>query len=597
MNLRMRKRFLLFCTLFGLAAIGTIILAVTSSPGGGVDDTRVFELEANAADDASITFNGTPVDTPGVDWANVNVGGGGSLAHTFDTDKIDASDEIFQTGGAKDVQDVTQWKTTIGAPPSKDNIENAYAAAYTLPATLPSGNPNPNAGHLAIYFGADRVDNNGDSQMGFWFFQNNVSFDPSTGKFSGSHALHDLLIVAHFTIGGAVPEIEVFEWVGGKAGISQVVPTNTAGCNPVSGSSDKCAIVNGATVPSPWSFTDKSGSVNQFLQGEFLEGALDVTALFTSLGQSVPCISSFMAETRASAKPDSVLKDFVAPKAFSLCGISITKVCPTNAVNPAGTAFDYTFGGMVKNTGVGTLYVTVTDTFPTDATNISPPGSGSGNVRTYDLGAVGAGQCVAWPSGTTFDCSDPNPTLATGSFESGQNSAQNMASAAGSQTPGGPPVADVGPASVTCPAGPGVDIDVGKSCSTTVGSDLAVTVGFTGSVINRSPYKIDSLSGTDVQTFFNSFNTAPGGTVNFSSTTLAPCSNADPTTCDCINNPNTCATFSGSYIPSAASQGSGACDFAFTDRVTVTGTVPLLKNKTVTKDATALPCKLCPCGP
>jgi len=47
--------------------------------------------------------------------------------------------------------------------PDKDNLTNAFAAV-SFDAS----------GNQRLYFGADRVANNGDAQIGFWFFHNTV---------------------------------------------------------------------------------------------------------------------------------------------------------------------------------------------------------------------------------------------------------------------------------------------------------------------------------------------------------------------------------------------------------------------------------------
>jgi hypothetical protein len=104
--------------------------------------------------------------------------------------------------------------------PDKDNITNAYAAAYTV------------NGELLIYFGADRFANDGDAQLGFWFFQENVSLNPN-GSFSGTHLVGDILVLANFSQGGSVSTIQVLEWVGTggnqQGGTLQLLFSSSAG--------------------------------------------------------------------------------------------------------------------------------------------------------------------------------------------------------------------------------------------------------------------------------------------------------------------------------------------------------------------------------
>ena len=91
--------------------------------------------------------------------------------------KVDpAPFSIFTGGGSKDAIDLSSWnwKDDAGGLPDKDNITNAYARAYTV------------NGDLILYYGADRFANDGDAQLGFWFFQNNVTVN-ANGSFDGIH--------------------------------------------------------------------------------------------------------------------------------------------------------------------------------------------------------------------------------------------------------------------------------------------------------------------------------------------------------------------------------------------------------------------------
>ena len=86
----------------------------------------VFELDKNAVDDAS------PLD----DWQTLNNGGGHAIATTLDANNnpVEIPDlggqSTFTTGGSKDDLDISNWRHTTGGSPPKDEITNAYAAAY-----------------------------------------------------------------------------------------------------------------------------------------------------------------------------------------------------------------------------------------------------------------------------------------------------------------------------------------------------------------------------------------------------------------------------------------------------------------------------------
>ena len=67
-----------------------------------------------------------------------------------------------------------------------------------------------------LYFGSDRLDNSGDAQQGFWFFQNSIALGSnSVGGGSGFTSVHragDLLVISDFSNGGTTSTITVYKW-------------------------------------------------------------------------------------------------------------------------------------------------------------------------------------------------------------------------------------------------------------------------------------------------------------------------------------------------------------------------------------------------
>src|SRR4030095_1844398 len=117
--------------------------------------------------------NGTdaPATEPDDDWNSTN--------HALDSIFIGAASEAeandntyFTTGGSKDENDIPSWAITPNAVPDKDELTDAYAAVYQK------------NGETWVYFGADRFDNDGDAQIGFWFFQDDIGLSGNdfTGK-------------------------------------------------------------------------------------------------------------------------------------------------------------------------------------------------------------------------------------------------------------------------------------------------------------------------------------------------------------------------------------------------------------------------------
>ncbi|TMK18650.1 MAG: hypothetical protein E6G68_06845, partial [Actinobacteria bacterium] len=293
-----------------------------------VHDDGLFELDGNASASAA----------PGDDWSQVHAGTSAAIATSFITDGTDPTDTTYlHTGGSKDISDFSDCvRTTTDEAPDKDEIMHAFAAAY-----------NGAGGHLVLYFGLDRFDASGDSQVGFWFAKDNVAINGA--NVTGHHHVGDVLILSDFVNGGAVPVVRVFQWVGsgGSDGsINEITPSGDADCGSAGAGDARCAIVNSDTVNAPWSFEDKSGS-NDFLAGEFYEGGVDLTAL----GLSDNCFSTFIAETRTSQATDARLKD-VAMGSFPLCKVSVAKTGDTKS--KVGDPVHYTV--TITNSGAVTLY-------------------------------------------------------------------------------------------------------------------------------------------------------------------------------------------------------------------------------------------------
>ena len=299
-----------------------------------------FELDANVTTGVLGTTGST---TTSHDWDQVFAGGpeatnsaiSGAVASAFVTDKVNSNtDDIFTGGGSKDTQGIQQgrWLFTDSKPQAKNDITNAYAAAYV----------DPSNDHLMLYVGLDRFDNSGDATVGFWFFGNKIGQNPSVTTngghpFIGTHADGDILLVSDFTQGGSTSTIKVFRWVGNDAtGSLQAVaevPNSTF------------AIVNGGPISTPWSYTNKSGQ-NQPAAGEFFEGGVDLTALGLH-----GCFTSFMAETRSSQSPTATLSDFVLGD-FPLC--SIEAGVGSTGLSKVGDDSFYSLS--VRNTGAFAVF-------------------------------------------------------------------------------------------------------------------------------------------------------------------------------------------------------------------------------------------------
>ncbi|MGH3360881.1 MAG: prealbumin-like fold domain-containing protein [Nocardioides sp.] len=297
----------------GAALVLSMIVFASSSYAAHNLATGIFELDGNAQNDGAVT---------GVDWSNLYPSGGaGEVEFSHQPDP--AGDGIFTGGGSKDDLPIGGWEHKDGSVPPKDEITNAFAAAYDA------------AGDLIITFGLDRYSQSGDANVGFWFLQGDLSDPlPADGTFGIEHQDGDILVISGFSGGGDVSTVTVLEWIEGQGtdgneNLVTLFDSDAAECgvHPVGADApDACGIANQTDLtpgdPAPWPYQSKSGASRDYPTAAFFEGGINLTELLGE-GTATPCFSSFVAETRSSTSVDAVLKDLVADQ-FDLCTVDAT---------------------------------------------------------------------------------------------------------------------------------------------------------------------------------------------------------------------------------------------------------------------------------
>jgi hypothetical protein len=373
-----RRRWTLLLPLVAVLALGLFYVAgaqATHDDNAAAGVTPyLFELDRNANDSPAGGAD---------DWDTQPRPTGEAAVFTGILGDIAAPGDQFQGGGSKDDLDISQWLYKAGEPLDKDDITNAYAAGYVN--TVDTGFND--VGHFIVYFGLDRFSNDGSAQVGFWFFKNQIlkTNDAAGGgfKFSGVHAVGDVLVQSNFTNGGVVDNISVFKWVGsgGSNGSLDLLFSAPDCVGPPAAAFDDpaCATVNRGDTPAPWSYTPKSGTAGTFPQGSFFEGGINLTRLVPDIG----CVSSFLAETRSSTPFDSRLKDLRLGD-FNTCRAVVSTTSSTTASN------------VVPGTSV-TDSVTVTGTSLTGGS--APTPQGTVKFVLCQPADVTAGGCVA-PAGS-----------------------------------------------------------------------------------------------------------------------------------------------------------------------------------------------------
>jgi hypothetical protein len=366
-----------------LASVLAVLFAlVFGNAAFAVHDLGLFELDRNTLDDASVA---------GDDWNTLYNGGGSATDFSLVFDKVGTAGDTsyYAGGGSKDNRDLNLWKYKANdVSPDKDDIVNAFAAAYKDT-------------DLILYFGADRFANNGDAQMGFWFFVNPVKLGPG-GQFvdnAGNVAHHtdgDLLILVNFTQGGTLGTAQVLEWQGGPSGGPvPVLGGPNADCTTIPAGDDFCATTNLSALPGEpvWPYAAKGGSTS-YPPVSFFEGGVNIGAI-PGAGK---CFPSFLAETRSSQAIGAQLKDF-ALGSFELCAPNTTLTASASASKVySGDAVTLTFSE--ENTGNEALTnVTVT----TDDPNCAPTYSSgdTNNNGNLDVDETWQFTCTIHPTATT----------------------------------------------------------------------------------------------------------------------------------------------------------------------------------------------------
>ena len=313
---RLRRRWL--AALMAAVVISSVTSAVYAIPSSFV------ELDGNIVDDSATNppydwgslftggvFNGqnTPPTAPTLAVSDATI-----AAAAFQVDPLSADvtecgtgdPSVFTgQGSEKNGGDLNVFTINTASVPGKDDISNVYAVAHIT------------TGVNEVFFGAERIINNGDSHIDFEFLQSPLTVPAGCGvrTLSGHRSMGDLLLVVDFTRGGTLGGTQLYEWH--CLAENQTQPADGTICDPTGAkpaahyqqttNSAVAFLVNGATdiACGDWACRSDNGSEQEVVNtNEFMEGGINLAELgFTG------CFSTLLPHTRSSQSFTATLKD------------------------------------------------------------------------------------------------------------------------------------------------------------------------------------------------------------------------------------------------------------------------------------------------
>jgi hypothetical protein len=429
---------------------------------------------ATAAADATIADAEFKVDPLSVDVTSCGTG-----------------DPTAYTGAGSETNGDILSTDTFGTAsvPNKDDLSNVYAVAHLSGATN------------EVFFGAERVINNGDSHIDFEFLQSSVTIpNACSGSFTGGRTEGDFLLAVDFTTGGTLGGTTLYQWhcnADPTPTTSGPQPADGTPCNPVKkspahyqqvGTSAVVIKVNDASIGTigcgGWVCRNPDGTPTQTIaQNELMEGGIDLHQLgFTG------CVSTFLPHTRSSQSFTAVLKDFeIIPFNTCVTPSITTQLKLSDGSNASG---DIPVGTAIHDTA--TLHGATADAGGTVTYKVFDNNSCTTNANTVNAGTKTV-------TNASVPDSDPITFNTAGNF-------WWQATYSGDIALGG---RNIGPTSSLCTSEPVTIVQYHPSVTTTIKNasnvtvttpqTIPVTLHDTATITNASP----NAGGTITYSLFN----------------------------------------------------------------------------------------------
>ena len=227
-----------------------------------------------------------------------------------DTTSCGAGDATTFTSSVKNGDDINSISFGPGNVPDKNDLSNVYAVSHAT------------AARPELFFGAERLSDNGDSHIDFEFLQTVLGMSAGcSGSFSGHRTEGDLLLAVDFTGGGANANDLLYQWhcnaePGPQPADGTICdPGGTAHYQQIAIPGSTSFTVNSVAIPcGGWICRDTGGVTAQIAINDFLEGGIDLTVLnFTG------CFHTFLPHTRTAQSFSASLTDFAGPSPLTTC--------------------------------------------------------------------------------------------------------------------------------------------------------------------------------------------------------------------------------------------------------------------------------------
>jgi hypothetical protein len=294
------------------------------------------------------------------------------------------------TGASKNDLDLNGFLYTPTSLQPKDDLGNVYGVSHQTGSTN------------ELFFGAERVINNGASHIDFEFLQQPLTLVPASptacnGTFSGHRSQGDILAVVDFSTGGSFAGNSIWQW---QCGTTLPNPTGFI-CDPgtsfpnaeyvkTTGAPANAFLlgVNQGAAPIPcggWVCRDEMQSNSALVsQNEFMEGGVNLNDLgFTG------CVQTMFPHTRSSPDINSTLQDFAGPIGFNTCKITTTPGAPVTDLRGGAITDAATVSGFIGTPGTVNfkLYGPFASSGAITSTSCVTPVFTSGAVTTTDTGS------------------------------------------------------------------------------------------------------------------------------------------------------------------------------------------------------------------